>query len=554
MLSFPFDSRVTYSGGIPTYDRAVSSQPLRKLLNDLFTTGVMPNPSTCFQVSAGEEGMTVSVSAGYAVINGGLMQEEETRILEVGAADLVNDRIDTVVLRWNENVDVREADLYIVAGTPSSEPVRPELTRSGSVYEIGLADLFIAHGTTSMSNERITDTRYESERCGIVSSVSEWDTTTIYQQVQADLAGFKSEEQAEFLAWFDEMKDQLSEDAAGHLQLEIDAINQEIDGLLKPHFIIPSDTGSTVTVVKDSKTITAIETSTGIFECDVTEYGDWTVNGLSSGSTVSCIITVNDVALYNITFIPNGRTVIPTDDVTTLLHCANIWDSEYTTISEILADLTTLSAVISSNNAIDYLVRSTTFASNVCADQNAMSLIGLNNYASNTLIANSTWNTAIQNSAYYESVDNAKIPTMTGNTTPSGTCYASSYYSSAYPYLAFDNNNQTQWESNTVVSGGEYIGYTFPSNIKALKFYLIIFNASNSQITFNYRITANNGSVVLKDNLSMTLPAGRGSYEVATIVLDSPAEYSDFRVERVSASAASRFGAYTFKIYGRVDV
>jgi len=252
--------------------------------------------------------------------------------------------------------------------------------------------------------------------------------------------------------------------------------------------------------------------------------------------------------------VPDGKTVTPTDDVEIWLKCAGIEDSGYTTLAEVMADTGVLSALIADSNAVDYLVRSTTFASNVCADQNAMSLIGLNNYASNTLIANSTWNTAIQNSAYYESVDNAKIPTMTGNTTPSGTCYASSYYSSAYPYLAFDNNNQTQWESNTVVSGGEYIGYTFPSNIKALKFYLIIFNASSSQITFNYRITANNGSVVLKDNLSMTLPAGRGSYAVATIVLDSPAEYSDFRVERVSASAASRFGAYSVQIYGRVDV
>lgn len=227
MLSFPFDSRVTYSGGIPQYDRAVSSQPLRELIKDLFTTGVMPNPSTCFQVSAGEEGMTVVVAAGYAVVNGGLMQEEVSRTLEIESADLVNDRIDTVVLRWDENVNVREADLYIVKGTPAADPVRPELTRSGSIYEIGLADLFVAHGTTSMSNERITDTRYESERCGIVSSVSEWDTTTIYQQVQADLANFQNVEEAEFMDWFDRMKDQLSEDAAGHLQNEIDALDED---------------------------------------------------------------------------------------------------------------------------------------------------------------------------------------------------------------------------------------------------------------------------------------------------------------------------------------
>lgn len=224
MLSFPFDSRVTYNGDIPIYDRAVSSQPLRELINDLFTTGIMPNPSTCFQVSAGEEGMTVRVAAGYAVINGGLVKESQTRILQITAADTTNDRIDTVVLRWNENVDVRTADLYIVAGTPAEEPTRPELTRSGSIYEIGLADIFIPANSTTIDDERITDTRYETERCGVVSSVSEWDTTTIYQQVQADLANFQSEEQAEFIAWFNEMKDQLSEDAAGHLQLEIDEL------------------------------------------------------------------------------------------------------------------------------------------------------------------------------------------------------------------------------------------------------------------------------------------------------------------------------------------
>ena len=41
------------------------------------------------------------------------------------------------------------------------------------------------------------------------------------EQIQNDLAGFKSGEEAEFLAWFEEMKDQLSEDAAGNLQTEI---------------------------------------------------------------------------------------------------------------------------------------------------------------------------------------------------------------------------------------------------------------------------------------------------------------------------------------------
>lgn len=39
--------------------------------------------------------------------------------------------------------------------------------------------------------------------------------------MQADLAGFKASEQADFIAWFDDIKGQLSEDAAGNLQKQI---------------------------------------------------------------------------------------------------------------------------------------------------------------------------------------------------------------------------------------------------------------------------------------------------------------------------------------------
>lgn len=229
---FPMDSRVTYDAeGRPSYDRAVSSKPLRSLIRKLFTTGVMPNPSNTCQVRAGGDGMTLIVSPGLAVLEGGLYLEDAARTLSVTAADPTFDRIDTVVLRWNENDAVRDCDLHVVAGVPAKNPVRPALTREGSIYEIGLADIFVTKGVATITNEKITDTRMESARCGIVSSVSKWDTTTIYQQIQSDLAGFKSNEQAEFMNWFDKMKDQLTEDAAGRLQTEIDDVTSKLQNL-----------------------------------------------------------------------------------------------------------------------------------------------------------------------------------------------------------------------------------------------------------------------------------------------------------------------------------
>lgn len=221
MIGFPFDSHVTFeSDGTPVYDRAITSAPLRKLIAKLLTDGILPNPSTNLQVEAGS-GMNVVVNPGFAICAGGLKLEENQRTLAIQAADSNYDRIDTVVLRWNDNDSERICDLYIVEGIPAASPLRPELTRTESIWELGLADLFINKNSSAISNQRITDTRYETARCGIISAISEFDTTTLYQQVQADLAGFKASEQADFIAWFDDIKGQLSEDAAGNLQKQI---------------------------------------------------------------------------------------------------------------------------------------------------------------------------------------------------------------------------------------------------------------------------------------------------------------------------------------------
>jgi hypothetical protein len=169
--------------------------------------------------------------------------------------------------------------------------------------------------------------------------------------------------------------------------------------------------------------------------------------------------------------IPDGRTVTPTDDIQTLLHCANIWDKSYTTIGEVIADDDTLFLTLIDNNAIDYLVRSTTFASSIVTSESAMQYIGASDYASETLLSDSTWNTAIQNSPYFEDVDNAKVPVMTSNTTPSGEAFASNEYSSQYAaYKAFDGSlvdNSGEWA--TTDTSASWVAYDFETPVKVYK-------------------------------------------------------------------------------------
>ena len=188
------------------------------------TNGVLPNPSNNLQVQTGT-GMNVIINPGFAICNGCLKLEETQRTMSVQASNDTYDRIDTVVLRLNDNDSVRECDFYVLQGVPATSPVRPELTQTDSIWEIGLADLFISKNSTVISADKITDTRYETARCGIISAIAEFDTTTIYNQIQADLAEFKNEEQADILAWFEDIKGQLSGDVAVNLQNQIGALS-----------------------------------------------------------------------------------------------------------------------------------------------------------------------------------------------------------------------------------------------------------------------------------------------------------------------------------------
>ena len=231
MIGYPLDSHVTFkTDGTPVFDRAISSAPYRKLIKSLFSDGVLPNPSTNLQVSAGT-GMKVNLYAGFAICNGCQKLQESNTALDIATASAVNDRIDTVVLRLNDNDDVRECEFYVLTGTPAVAPVRPALTQTDSIWEIGLADVLVKANSTQISNANITDTRYETARCGVISSISEFDTTTLYQQIQSDLQEFREVNQANFIAWVESLKSKLAEDVAANLQLQIDDINNKIGDL-----------------------------------------------------------------------------------------------------------------------------------------------------------------------------------------------------------------------------------------------------------------------------------------------------------------------------------
>lgn len=292
--------------------------------------------------------------------------------------------------------------------------------------------------------------------------------------------------------------------------------------------------------------------------------GEWTISSTYSGNSYSTSATVTSLSVQASAILrlrPNGATVTPTDDIQTWLQCGGIFDkTTYTTLSDVLSDSTTLSTLINDNNAVDYLVRSTTWASGICADSTAMTYIGLNNYCANTLIADADWNTAIQNSAYFESVDNAKVPAMTSNNTPSGVCFGSSVNTGNDYYFAFNGSDSSAWIPTSGATNNR-IGYKFPSAIKCklVTFSVIASGNDSAGSDLTAKIQGRTSdSDEWHDLTTFTLYKATTRHDYK-LVIDDNSNYSQFCLFSAdplfrSSSPVTLKQISLLQFYGRIDV
>lgn len=245
--------------------------------------------------------------------------------------------------------------------------------------------------------------------------------------------------------------------------------------------------------------------------------------------------------------IPDGSTVTPINDVTIWQQCAGIANPTYTTLSDVLADSSILSILINSNNAVDYMVRSTNWATNVCNNSNAMTNIGNDNYCANILLADSTWRTAICNSTYFERVLNAKVPNMTSNTAPSGVVSASSYYSGGglAPWKAFNSSTVVGW--GTSGDNSPYIQYDFERSVSIKKVWTKGIDAG-SPITYTGTLKGSNDRVTYTTigNISVVFNS------TSNLVVNNNSSYRYYRL--AFSNDVSAGSGMKLQFYGREDV
>ena len=197
-------------------DRTYDADSFAEWLRKFFTTGVFNGE---MQVVP-DSGMVVNVQPGYININGKVKFFDSVQAFTIEPASGVYPRIDTIVVRCDSTNRIITTE-YVKGDYSGNAPVPTAPVRTGGIYEVVLAQIQVNAGATQILVNNITDTRADDDLCG-------WVTSTV-EGVPMDQ--IVSQMQAQFLTWFDHMKDQLDEDAAGHLQQEIDQISAAVTSI-----------------------------------------------------------------------------------------------------------------------------------------------------------------------------------------------------------------------------------------------------------------------------------------------------------------------------------
>lgn len=190
-------------------DRYYDADSMGDWLRPFFRNGIFNGQ---MQVTANDN-MSVTVAAGYGYINGKHRHFLTPTTLDLEIASGTLDRIDSVILRRNDTE--RRIHLAIEKGGNAKSPVAPAPTREGAVYDLKLADIYIAAGTVKITQAEITDTRMNSAVCGwVAATVTQIDFTQIQAQFDAYFTAYKkniSDQYQDYIAAIQSFKDQAQE-------------------------------------------------------------------------------------------------------------------------------------------------------------------------------------------------------------------------------------------------------------------------------------------------------------------------------------------------------
>ena len=191
--AFPFDSSpnlVTTEQGYRRGDRAVDAWTMQRTFRQFFSDGVFGTPSDAFQIGKAESGLAVTIQPGMAIIQGamgGIKEDDGALTVTLDTEAAAGNICYGIMLRYDNNSDVRSLGIRSVKGVAESNPQPPEPdTTSAGVKEIRLGYVTVPNGAINLANATVTNEKGSSV-CPYAAPFVPLDTDAIYADADASV-------------------------------------------------------------------------------------------------------------------------------------------------------------------------------------------------------------------------------------------------------------------------------------------------------------------------------------------------------------------------------
>lgn len=230
------------------HDRTYDAKQMSSIFDGIINDGIFMNIGDALMVKATTKDgnsvpMNVYVGSGRAWFNSTWSLNDSVLPLVIDDAELVLDRIDTIVLEINADDSVRENSIKVIKGTPATEPKRAELENSEYVHQYALASVYVKAESTEITQSEITNYVGTEETPYITGILKTINASNLLAQWDD-----------EFGDWFATLKDVLDGDAAGNLYNLITNLQNQVETIENGRIYTATlSAGSTTVTIQNAK-------------------------------------------------------------------------------------------------------------------------------------------------------------------------------------------------------------------------------------------------------------------------------------------------------------
>lgn len=167
---------LTYGFCLGDEDTLYNSAQFSDAIHAIFGDGITPKGS---RFSLSVNGMTATLSTGYALAAGRWTENDEQLALPLRASGNNDDRTDALVVRVDYTA--RMASIEVLTNVDAAA-IRsdPSILKSGDTYDLILYLIEVHRGATSILPLDITDLRGDADFCGYLSPLADVAESVLY--------------------------------------------------------------------------------------------------------------------------------------------------------------------------------------------------------------------------------------------------------------------------------------------------------------------------------------------------------------------------------------